>query len=654
MLRGAARGSAALLALAASLCAQPLSAAPNAPAAAQAGPEGRYQHAREALAAGDRQTFARLAASLEGHPLHADLRSAELRARIDSAEAGEVTAFLEAHRGTAPAERLRLHWLRRLADEERWAEYAAAYVDNGSETRECLYRRALHATGRGGEAFEGLDSLYLTGRSLPDACDPLFAAWSRSGRMRPELVWTRVERALARGNDGVAAFQGRYLPAEQQPWLAALIALHRQPEHLLEEPLGADTVADAARRRAILVHGIARLAASEPQAAAGVWEQIRGRETMTAEQAERAELALGEAFAGEGDARALHHLARIEARAGNGAAQRRRLNAALRLEAWPQLADWAAELPASADPRGKWRYWRGRALARDLADPTARTAAAHAFAAAAGERTLWGFLAAELIGRPPALEHVPVPAAEAAVEALLKSATVQRMRVLAASGRQAEVAREWREMTRRMTRDQRLAAAVAAARLGLTNESILTLANAAYWDDLRLRFPLAHRARVRAAADEHGLPLDWLYAVIRQESAFDADIASHAGAVGLMQLMPATAREVARRRGRPPPSTMDLIDPGLNIALGSAYLARMQRRFGGHPLLASAAYNAGPNAVERWLPQEPMAGDLWLTRIPYRETRDYVRRVLTYRVIYRYRLGLPPLRVGALLRPVGR
>jgi soluble lytic murein transglycosylase len=286
------------------------------------------------------------------------------------------------------------------------------------------------------------------------------------------------------------------------------------------------------------------------------------------------------------------------------------------------------------------------------ASPADRAAAAHALASAAEERTLWGFLAAELIGRPPALDHQPVPVDEKALNALLDSEALARIQELDRLGRQADLSREWRDMTQVMDRDQRLVAAAAAARLGLANESILTLARAAYWDDLELRFPRAYDALVEAAALDQGLPPDWLYAVIRQESAFDPDIASHAGAIGLMQLMPPTAREVAQKTGRPEPERLDLIDPALNVALGSAYLAQMQRRFQCHPMVASAAYNAGPTAVSRWLPEQPMPGDLWLTEIPYAETRQYVRRVLTYRVIYRDLLGLPPLRVSALVRSV--
>ena len=620
-------------------------------AAATAPPDLQpFLDAEHALQAGDRQRFEDLAAALSDHPLYPYLALTDLLGRLDTAEADEVNAFIERYADTAPGERLRLNWLRRLAREERWPEYITAYVDNGSETRECLYRRALLATGQRQAAFHGLEALYHTGASLPAACDPLLADWSASGGLPPAQVWQRIDLALARANAGVAAYQGRYLPEAQQPWLERLLRLHQRPRLLLSQPLTAAQVPDPERRGALITHAIVRLARLSPTQAV---EALSGAETngeLTQEQRERARVAVGTALAAAGDRAALAQLARLQPRPDNAEIQLERLRAARALEAWPELAHWARDLPPGADQDGEWAYWRGRALALG----GNRIGAAHAFAEAAGARSLWGFLAAELLGRPPALHHVPAPASPGGIEVLLGSETAERIRALRRLGRQADVRREWRALTRGLSDGGLITAAVAADRLGLTNESILTLARSGYWDDLTLRFPLAHRSLVTAAAAEHGLPQDWVYAVIRQESAFDADAASAADAIGLMQLLPSTARQVASRLGLAPPRRLDLIDPALNIRLGSAYLAAMRTRFGGRSLLATAAYNAGPNAARRWLADEPLPGDLWLTRIPYRETRDYVRRVLTYRVVYRARLGLPPLHLHALLSPVGK
>lgn len=605
--------------------------------------------AEQALDAGDRDSFEALAPRLTDYPLYPYLRLADLMTRLDSASAEEISLFLTRYRGTAPGERLRLNWLKQLASAGRWQDYVDAYVDNGSETRECLYRRGLLATGDSMAAFAHIDALYLTGASLPDVCDPLFAAWFESGGLSADRVWQRIDLALRRGNVGVARFQQRYLPAAQQPWLTQLLLIHAQPRELAAAMLPDDTE----RRAATVVLGIERLARRDPEAAAALWLQLQERRPsehswLPVLAQDRIHAAIGDALARQHDRGGLVYLRRILPRDDNVDLQRLRLRAALRLRAWPDLTTWVEQLPPAADEDGEWQYWLGRALTK-RGD---RVGAAHAFANAAKARSLWGFRAAELLGRPPALAHRPAPIDEKRLRALFASDTVARIRELQALGRGVDVNREWRELTRAMAPADSMTAAVLAARLGLISESIFTLARGDYWDDLDLRFPLPHRALIGAAAAERDLPPDWVYAIIRQESAFDAEIASHAGAVGLMQLMPATAREVAANAGLEAPSTRALVDPRLNIDLGSRYLAAMRKRFGGQAVLATAAYNAGPGAVSRWLPDRPMAADLWITQIPYRETRDYVRRVLTYRVIYAHKLGRDRFRLGALLRPV--
>jgi soluble lytic murein transglycosylase len=600
--------------------------------------------AERALAAGDAETYRGLEADLRDYPLWPYLRLAALRAQLSDARTEEIEAFIDAHAGTAPGETLRRLWLNRLHAAGDSAGYVRNYSDNGSETRECRYRAALLAVGRTEDAFDGLEQRYLTGASLPDVCDPVFARWHAAGGLTTELVWRRIGLALARGNAGVAGFQRRYLPARDQRWLDQQLALYRNPEGLRD----AELPDDPERRIAALIAGIERLANRDASLAAADWSVLQHREPVPPSAKDRANTAIGAGLAAEGTRSALVYLRRLRPLPENLELQRTRLRAALRLQAWPELVEWIALLPTEERERGEWQYW----LARGLSKAGDRVGAAHALDIASRERDLWGFRAAELLGRPPALRERPTPADPEEIERLLRSDTARRIRELQALGRDADVRREWRELSRTEEPEGLRRAAVLGQRLGLVKEAIFTLARGEYWDDIRLRFPLLYNELIQGYAADRGLPLEWVYAVIRQESVFDADVASHAGAVGLMQVMPATAREVARDEGLPPPRRLDLIDPALNIALGTSYLAKMRRRFGGNQVLATAAYNAGPGAVSRWLPDEPVAADLWMIDIPYSETRDYVRRVMTYRVIYAHRIGLKGFRLGALFAPV--
>ena len=640
-----AAGAALALLLA---CATAITAAdePVAPPAAQ---RSAFIDAERALASGDAEAFAELSEQLRDYPLWPYLRLAELEGRIpgaadDAAVAQQIESFIARYAGTAPGETLRRRWLNALHARGDAAGYVRNYRDIGSETRTCRYRAALLALGREQDALDGLEDLYLTGASLPDACDPVVAAWSAAGGLRADLVWQRVGLALARRNIGVAIFQRRYLPEEQRRWLDQMVALYRRPESMEE----ADLPGEPALRAAALVGGIEQLARKDPRRAAALWGVLQDREPLTPSATDRANAVVGAALARAGEHTGLVYLRRVRPVPESLELQRERLRAALRLRAWPDLVGWIEALPEAERDRGEWQYWLARALGKrgDL------VGAAHALDQAADARDLWGFRAAELLGRPPALHERPVPADPLEIDRLLASDTVLRIRELKGLGRTADASREWRELTRDAGTGQLRTAALLGQRLGLVSESIFTLARGGYWDDMGLRFPLMYRDLVEASARRYGLPPEWVFAVIRQESAFDADVASHAGAVGLMQLMPGTARDMARDAGLPPPDRLDLIDPALNIELGTRYLAAMRERFGGNAVLATAAYNAGPAAVGRWLPETRTAADLWMTEIPYRETRDYVRRVLTYRVIYAQRLGEEGFRVGALLPPV--
>jgi soluble lytic murein transglycosylase len=195
-----------------------------------------------------------------------------------------------------------------------------------------------------------------------------------------------------------------------------------------------------------------------------------------------------------------------------------------------------------------------------------------------------------------------------------------------------------------------IAAALIADRWGWHDRAILTVAKAERYDDLGLRFPLAHRDAVVRQARARGLDSAWVYGVLRQESAFMADARSSAGALGLMQLMPATAKLVARRINYPLRSDYELLEPETNIRFGTSYLRMVLDQLGDQPVLATAAYNAGPGRVKRWTAERghlPM--DMWIETVPFRETRDYLQRVLAYTAIYEWRLGQEPTRLSERL-----
>ena len=167
----------------------------------------------------------------------------------------------------------------------------------------------------------------------------------------------------------------------------------------------------------------------------------------------------------------------------------------------------------------------------------------------------------------------------------------------------------------------------------------MTVARTNHWNDYDIRFPTPYRDLVFETAKIRGIAPSLIYGIARRESAFRPNARSSVGALGLMQIMPATARRESRRLGRQRPSQKEILDTENNINLGSSYLTRMLERFGGNQALATAAYNAGPNRVDRWIPKsDPVSSDLWVETLPFKETREYVKAVLTYSTIFDWRL----------------
>ncbi len=201
--------------------------------------------------------------------------------------------------------------------------------------------------------------------------------------------------------------------------------------------------------------------------------------------------------------------------------------------------------------------------------------------------------------------------------------------------------REWFQATRNFSEQQWITAAHMTKQWGWYNGTITSMIRASYWDDIDLRFPLAFKQQFETNAEQTGVPIHLLFAVARQESALSQNVTSPAGAKGLMQLMPATAKQTAKKNKIRYHNSDDLFVPDINIKLGSRYYQEMLERFDNNRILATAAYNAGPHRVERWRTESnnKLPFDAWIETIPFKETRNYVQNVLAFSMIYAHHLG---------------
>ena len=251
------------------------------------------------------------------------------------------------------------------------------------------------------------------------------------------------------------------------------------------------------------------------------------------------------------------------------------------------------------------------------------------------------FLSCDWLDRGYTMAQSDAKPDEAVIAELAARPALLRVRELLYHGQEFDASREWWRATRNLSETEWLAAGHLAHRWGWHYQAILAMVKASRWDEIDTRFPILHRQPFEAQAGRQGLPVQLMLALARQESAFRPEALSPAGARGLMQLMPATARDVARLHDIPYRSESQLFEPDLNIALGTSYYRDMLDRFQDNRILATAAYNAGPGRVQSWLTASGgrLPFDAWIETIPFTETRNYVQNVLTFSAIYAHRLG---------------
>jgi len=572
-----------------------------------------------------------LARGLEDYVLYPYLEYAALTRDLAAAKPAAVTQFLTQRDATPLADQLRTRWLRLLATRRRHAELLAAWRERDDPELRCAHAAALLATGAKAELASEALALWNTGRSLPAACDPVIAWLAAQGALTPERVWTRIRlAAAARQHRLVGALAHRLGGAERteaERWATTLA----NPAIELGKAAG---WSDTSRTRELVARGLAQLARRDAARAAQLWTTLARR--MAWSETERgqvlAAIALWKAAAFERDAG--RWLAQVPDAALDDALREWRVREALARADYPAVVAACTALSAAQQAEPRWRWVRARAL--ELSGQAG--AAQSALVSLAGEANFHGFLAADRLDKPYSLCPLEAPddAAQRARIAALPG--LQRAFELQALEWHTEARREWEYALRELAPGDRAIAVTLAHARGWIERGPLTLLGA---DEIRyyaLRFPLAFEREIDMHARSTGLDAAWVLGLIRAESAWMPDARSSANAWGLMQLLPSTARAVARRAKLPYRAPSDLTRPPLNIALGTRHLADVLGDFDGRVWLATAAYNAGAAPVRRWLAERPaLPTDLWIETIPYRETREYVARVLAFALIYDWR-----------------
>jgi soluble lytic murein transglycosylase len=590
--------------------------------------------------------------ALRAYPLYPYLQAARIRRAL--ADAGEemgsvdqrAQTFITYHDNEPVGRSLRRVWLTSLAERGHWRQFVEHYRDNiADDALECHSLAARVELDRTTDLAPLIAKRWLTPRSLPD-CERAFE-WMRSqNALTPELIEQRARMALKDGNSDFAREIAAFLPADRAAPLLQWASLLDQPQRQIDALIAAPstTVEDEA-----LLAGWTKYARGNRDLAMrrfGAFASARGFTNATAS---RYALALALPLAWDRSPEALAWFDRVAPADLDDYALEWLARASIWNSDWRRLASTIAAMSDTQRGLTRWRYWAARAAERNGDAPLAR----QLFESTLTDDNFYSIAAASRLGQPLAPHPERLVLDEVQLKQIEQLPALLRARELFRSEMRDLASQEWTHGFEMLPQTARPQAVQLASRWGWHDQAIAVAAQQRLFNDYELLYPQPFDRQVRAASQLANLQPELIYSVMRQESLYRTDAVSSAGARGLLQLLPDTARRTARAFKRPRPTPDDLFDPNVAVMLGAAHLRELVDRFGGQTIVALAGYNAGPNAAARWIPPQPVEADVWIENIPYNETRTYVQRIVWHNLVFKWLKRHEPQTADGWLSAVG-
>ncbi len=648
--------------------------------------------ARQAFDRSDKARLQALLPQVRGHLLEPWVGYWDLRLRLGEASPEQVRAFLARWAGSYHEDRLRNDWLLLLGQRRDWLNFQTEltlYRMNDDPEVRCYALWVEHLRNRsasGARLAEEVRRLWHAQRDADDGCKGAARLLYEDRQLPAVEIW-RKARLAVEANRARAAREAIDIVA---PDAAALLAqVQNDPARFLREK----SVAISRQRKELVTLALLRLAGEDMAAAIEQLNKKWGTQ-LSAEERNWVWGSIGRRSAMRLEREALEHFSKVS-RLGDLSDDMLAWKARAALRAgnepnWPQVLSAIAAMSESAAREPTWVFWRAKALMATapatgtsagtstaaeapgphpgpLSSAPGSTAAAVApqraqalvlLQSIASVRGFYEQLALEELGMRITLPAKPAPLTQAERDAALQNPGLQRALHAIAIGLRNDGVREWNYSVNLhrpggLSDREMLAAAQLACDRAVWDRCINSSERTRAEIDIEQRFPTPMREAVLKRTREVGLDAAYVYGLIRQESRFIMDARSHVGASGLMQIMPATARETARHIGLHGFAPHQINDRDINLTIGTAYLKRALDDFGGSMALAAAAYNAGPGRPRSWRNGPVLDGAIWAENVPFHETRDYVKKVLSNATIYAALLSGQPQSLRARLGRVG-
>ena len=606
----------------------------------------------QAFKKNDKAQLSRLLPKAKGHALEPWAAYWELRVRLDQASTAEIQEFLSTYAGTYAEDRLRNDWLLQLGRQREWSlvaqEYPRYRMNDDREVR--CYALGTDAQLSKPETPAELKKLWYALRESDDGCTTVAEKLHDAKKLDSLDIWRKAR--LAMDNNRPRTAQGA-LNIESAELGKQAILIHADPQKYLDKRI----VAFTRKRKELSVLALIRIANTDPDKAAQLLEKKWGL-MLTKEEHNWTWGVIGKQAAQKLQDNAHQYFSKVSRNQDlNDDLLAWKARSALRQGDWKTVA---ASLDAMEDAKNDatWIYWKARAQLSIATTDAQRAEATAALKSIAGVKGFYEQLALEELGQPITVPAKPAPLTSQEKTAAHQNAGLQRALYALNLGLRSEGNREWNYSTNLhtpggMNERELLAAADLACSKQVWDRCINTSDRTKTQIDFDQRFPMPLKDTVLRKAKEVQLDPAYVYGLIRQESRFIMDAKSVVGASGLMQVMPATAKWTAKKIGMANFQISQLNEHETNVAIGTGYLKLVLDDFDGSMPLAAAAYNAGPSRSRAWRKGPVLEAAIWAENIPFAETRDYVKKVLSNTTNYAAIITGQPQSLKARLGTVG-
>lgn len=551
--------------------------------------------------------------------------------QLSTASNQEVETFLQRYEEFPFADRVRGEWLKKLGKNKEWQTYFAELPDfkRDDPAVSCYTMQGQAQMGFGVEA-DRLRNFWLVSTDLPSNCTLLFDEMFQAGKLTEEDAWARFRLAMQDGKISVAKAVSRYIKSIDANNIALIDRVYNNPQQVLQK----QSISYKSRYgRALNQYALDRVARTQPDLALDLWQANRAQFNEQEQAYMWGRFALHAARRHDPQAAKWWLLA--EGAQLDNEQMTWRVRTALRAKNWREVLYGIEAMPQAEQQVAAWRYWKARALKEMNQIPQANAL----FVPLSLEHHYYGLLATEELGDVVMTPGVVYKAAADELKRIESLPAIQRALALNDQGFRWEARAEWAAATRDLDDRQLIAAAEVAFRNDWIDIAINTSEKTRLTHDFALRYPTPYRDMMLTYVKENALDEAWVYGLIRQESRFIGVARSSAGASGLMQVMPATAKWIAKRLGMTDYRPGMITELDTNMKFGTHYMRYTLDRMGGQALMATAAYNAGPSRPKRWAGPEALEGPIYADTIPFTETRDYVKKVMANAFYYAQQMG---------------